>query len=151
MMAKGKNTHTHTHKDWCRHLVADVLAELVVLTDQKLPSPPHMRFLQELEVACVGNHYLACNLELRETKQWQNMFIIYPIYYVYHVHNVLMAQVKYIQMSLRFFWWSLNVFKWYNLTIYLHINITQVINRWSLQPADVCTGLRFEPPKPNLH
>lgn len=67
MMAKVKSTDTQ--KDWCRHLVANVLAELVVLTDQKLPSPPHMRFLQELEVACVGNHYLACNLELRETKQ----------------------------------------------------------------------------------
>lgn len=59
--------------DYCpRDLIAVALKKnkkhFNQLTDQKLPSPHHKRFLQELEVTCVGNHRQAYNQELMRTE-----------------------------------------------------------------------------------
>lgn len=42
---------------------------VAVLTDQKLPSPHRMRFLEELRVVRVGNCRLAYNQELMKAKR----------------------------------------------------------------------------------
>ena len=92
------------------------LCKPLVLTDQKLPSPPHTRFLQELEVASADNHHLACNPELMTGRELENIKrskcnVIKP-----SVHRLFINKLPIGQISINYL----------TSSSYIYSNVTEV-------------------------